>query len=238
MKSHSFIMLFLLFLSTTLLSQEQRDVIYLRDGSIIKGNITESTDEVIKIETCCGSVLAIQSAQVLSMEKETVPKSAFQVKQAGYMNFTSMGFLLGSPSNEKIAPFSVITEHSYRANDYVTIGGLIGYELLDEAVMPVGVNVKGFVFDGIKNVYLGLTGGYSVSLENPNKDLYESTSGGPFFNIELGVLIPVSHNNSFFIAMGYRYNKLKYERSDWWLGEVEREVKYNRISIRLGLSLY
>lgn len=234
------LLLFILLASFSAISfsQQERDVVFLNDGSIIKGMLTEKDEKTIQIETCCGNLLVFEKADILKMEKETIPKSKFQVKQKGYMNFTSMGFLVGSPANEKIAPFSIISEHTYRVNEYIAVGGLIGYELLEESIVPLGVNIKGFVFDGADNLFLGITGGFSLSLENPNKDLYNSASGGPFFTIEMGVLIPVSGNNSFFVAMGYRYNKLKYERTDWWLSDVEREVKYNRISIRLGLTLY
>lgn len=238
MKRFLLLISFLLSLSIPLFSQELRDVIHTKDGSIIKGIISDSTEGVIKVETCCGSILAIPETEVLSLDSELVPKTVKSVKQKGYINFTSTGVLLGSRANERIAPFSLLSENSYRTNEYIAVGGLIGYEMLDEAVIPLGVNVKGFVIKGAENMYIGLTGGYSFSLENPNTELYESTSGGPFFNIELGILIPVSQDNSFFIAMGYRYNKLKYERSDWWLGNVEREIKYHRISIRFGFTIY
>lgn len=238
MNKYSLFILFLFLLSTSIYSQEQQDVIFLNDGSIIKGNITEHSDDLIKIETCCGSIFAIQKNKVLSIEKETIPMKVHQVKQKGYLNFTSMGVLLGSPTNEKVAPFSVLSEHSYRINEYFAIGGLIGYESLDEALMPLGVNLKGYGIDNARNIFIGISSGYSFSLENPNREIYESTSGGPFFNCELGATIPASANISFFVAIGYRYNKLKYERNDWWLGEVDREVKYNRMSIRFGLALY
>ena len=154
------------------------------------------------------------------------------------MNFTSLGILLGSRENEKIAPFSLVSEHNYRINKYVAVGGVFGYELLEESVIPLGVNAKGFLFDKARNIFLGASGGYSFSLENPNNELYEKTSGGTFFTIEAGATIPVSEDNSIFIAIGYRYNKLNYTRTDWWMGEIKRQITYNRISIRFGLTIY
>ena len=213
-------------------------MIFLNTGSIIKGNIMDSKDESVKIETCCGSIFVFQKTDILKQEKEQLPETKHIVKQKGYLNFTSMGFLLGSPTNEKVAPFSVLTEHVYRINKYIAAGGVIGYEMWEEAVMPLGMNVKGYILDKDKNVFIGITGGYSVSLENPDKEIFQSALGGPFFNCEVGVTLPISENASFFMAIGYRYNKLKYERNDWWLGEVDREVSYNRISFRFGLSMY
>ncbi len=238
MPRYSILFIFFIFLSLSLYSQEQRDVIYLNNGSIIKGNITERTDELVKIESCCGSIFVFQMNNILRIEKETFTNSGRLVKQKGYLSFTSMGFLLGSPENERVAPFSLLSEHVYRINKYVAVGGVIGYEMLQEAVMPLGANVKTYFLDRDKNVFIGLTGGYSISLENPDQNIFKNSLGGPFFTCEIGVTIPVSDYASFFMALGYRYNKLKYERTDWWLGEVDREVKYNRISFRFGLALY
>jgi hypothetical protein len=235
---HFYLFSVLFLFSSGLYAQQVRDVVQLHNGNILKGHIMEQNNESVKIETCCGNIYVLKQSEVDSILSESVPYIRNRFKTKGYINFTSMGFLLGSPSNDKIAPFSLVTEHNYRVDEYFAVGALIGYEMLDEAIMPLGLNMKVFLLNQSGSIFMGLTGGYSFSLENPNKDLYNSASGGGFFATELGVVIPVSENNSFFVCLGYRYNKLKYERTDWWLGEVDREVQYNRISIRLGISIY
>ena len=231
-------MLFILTSMAISYSQQERDVVFLNSGSIIKGSILDSTQGIIKIETCCGNIFVIERSEIEKMAKESLPKFKHQIKQKGYMNFISLGILLGARENEKTAPFSLMSEHNFRINKYVAVGGIFGYELLEESVIPLGVNVKGFLPDKAKNIFLGTSGGYSFSLENPNNELYEKTTGGTFFTVEAGAAIPVSENNSIFIAVGYRHNKLNYTRTDWWLGEVERQITYNRISIRFGLTIY
>ncbi|MCP4181174.1 MAG: hypothetical protein GY756_25710 [bacterium] len=68
-----YILILLCLLSTQLFSQTQtRDVVYLKNGSVIKGKITEmNPSSNLKIETSDGSLFVYQMAEVLKMEKET-----------------------------------------------------------------------------------------------------------------------------------------------------------------------
>jgi hypothetical protein len=62
------------------LSQERIDVIYLKNGDIRKGIITENVpNEYIKIETSDGSVFTIKYTDIQKMTKETKPVPAAQI---------------------------------------------------------------------------------------------------------------------------------------------------------------
>ncbi|MFY0685882.1 MAG: hypothetical protein JXQ90_01890 [Cyclobacteriaceae bacterium] len=70
------LVLTLLFCSTMLLShaQQLRDVVYLHNGSVIKGIIIEQvTNESIKIETADGSLFVFQMSEVQRIEREETP---------------------------------------------------------------------------------------------------------------------------------------------------------------------
>ncbi|WP_410004864.1 hypothetical protein [Aequorivita nionensis] len=63
----------ILFFFTTLFgfSQNTRDVVYLKNGSVVKGNITEMNPaENLKIKTADGSLFVYQMSEVQKMEKE------------------------------------------------------------------------------------------------------------------------------------------------------------------------
>ncbi|MDO6599890.1 hypothetical protein [Tenacibaculum sp. 1_MG-2023] len=66
------ILLLILFISTFSFSQSQtRDVVYLKNGSIIKGTITEmNPSENLKIKTGDGSLFVYKMSEILKMEKE------------------------------------------------------------------------------------------------------------------------------------------------------------------------
>jgi len=221
-------------------AQNYTDAVYLHDGSIIKGIIIENTSDILKIETCCGSIFVYHQSDIEKTERVPDDTKRNNIKENGYVNYTSFGALVGSSSNSKTAPFSLLTEHGYRFNRYFSAAGLIGYELLSEATMPLALNLK--TYWPVKNtkVFLGLSGGYSFSLEDPGEFMvaYDDFSGGPMTNIEAGIVFPFSEISAFFMAIGFRYNRLNYERTDPWVGEVDGVVHYKRLSLRVGINFY
>jgi hypothetical protein len=230
--------LFILFISFNAYSQKTVDVLFLQDGSIIRGKIIENNQTGVKIETCCGSILAYQQVEIKSIDKEKNQYPARKIKESGYLNFSSMGMLVGSTANEKQAQLSILSEHDYKFSKGVSIGFTTGFELLNETTVPFAANLK--IYAPLKghDLYIGVTGGYNFSVENPDPGYYSSYTGGPMFNIEFGSIIPLSGNNAFFVALGYRYNELHYKMNYWWNESVDRTYYFNRISIRVGLVLY
>lgn len=98
--------LFLL-LSISGFGQSTTDVVYLKNGSIIRGLIIEQVpNESLKIQTKDGSVFVYQMSEVAKMTKEIEqatntarPKRAPATQGAiksGYVNHTAMGFGLGT----------------------------------------------------------------------------------------------------------------------------------------------
>ena len=44
-------------------SQKMNDVIYLHNGSIMRGTLTEQNDTLVKIMTCCGNIFAFPACR-------------------------------------------------------------------------------------------------------------------------------------------------------------------------------
>ena len=229
------------FMFINLYSQRTEDVVYLNNGSIIRGAIIENSSEQIKIKSCCNNVFVFKQSEIQNIAKEAkIPE--LTLKEFGYFNFTSIGTLFGSSLNEKPAPFSFLMEHNLRINKYFAIGAATGLEMLYETTCPLGGNVKFLLPVNNGNTYFaGTSFGYSVSLDKPNyMEYYEiiEANGGYMFNAELGVAYPLKNDVGFFVAAGFRYNELNYKRNDWSYQSVERNMYYNRISLRLGICFY
>jgi hypothetical protein len=133
-------------------------------------------------------------------------------------------------------------EHNLRVTKNFALGAVTGLEMLYETVFPIGGNIKFMLpcYNG-NTFFTGVSFGYSVSLERPKYiDYYEVTeaNGGYMFNAEFGAVFPVKNNAGFFVAAGYRYNELNYKRDDWSYQSVERNMYYNRISLKIGLAFY
>jgi hypothetical protein len=219
-------------------SRKTCDAVYINNGSIIRGKITVQNDTLVRILTECGSEFAFRKNAILRIttEKCITPKAA--IARQGYMNFTSMGVLIGSTENQKSAPFSVLMEHTYRFDKTIALGGFLGFEQLNESVLPLGVYLKLFLPAGNSDLYLGTSAGYSFSLGKPVDPAIEKANGGFMFSTEIGVIIPVSVGSAISVAIGYRYNELHYELNNWYYGDYKQNNTYNRLMIRLGISIF
>ncbi len=231
---------FILLLPFTGYSQKTNDVIYLNNGSIIKGQITNNDNSIVTIETFCGNTFVYEVDDVREITKEKhIP---FQtLKNKGYYNYTSMGGLIGSENDEKTTTFSILMEHNYQLNKNFAVGAVTGIEWFTYSVAPLGANIKLTApLEYNMGFYLGFSGGYSIPLEEFISVDYEikETKGGYFFNSEIGLIFPSMGNANLYIAMGYRYQDLRYVREDWWLNEVERKTTYNRFSLKVGVCLH
>lgn len=216
-------------LSMITYSQVKNNILYLKDGSVIKGNIVSNNPENIAIKTFHGNIFIYDQEDVQEIKN----------KHNRYINYTSAGILIGSALNEKPAPFSALTEHNYQFMDYFAVGGVIGIELLKETIVPLGANVKIYFPLQSRTLFIGGSAGHSFSVDKPANDYYvQNTYGGTFANAETGVIIPLNSNNSVFFALGFRYNELKYKYEDWWYGNVDRTYYLKRLSMRFGLALY
>ncbi len=223
--------------SSCLQAQRTEDVVYLLDGSIIRGQLVESGDSTLRIMTYGGNVFALDRKLVQAVTKEKPYKNKLEIKDKGYFNFTSAGILLGSSGDEKPAPLSLIMEHTFRYRNYFAGGVFMGFEQLKENTLPVGLNYKLMLPAGTVEIITGFSVGYGFPLNDPPDEAWNDNSGGIIFLSELGLAIPFTETAAFFVALGYRYNELNYDMKGWPV-DYSRKIKFNRLSLRLGLSLY
>lgn len=236
-----FVAIFFLATINGVLLAQTTDMVYLNNGSIINGKLVEQNDNSFKIETCCGSLFVYDKSEVLKIEVGA-GSMPLQIKSKGYFNYTSMGLLAGSEMDDKRSIFSVLMEHHYQVNSNLSVGGVMGVEFYNESAAPLGGVLKVVLpLKGKSSFFAGFSGGHLMPLEDAKSTDYEEisdTKGGPFVNTELGLIIPSNSNTNMFVALGYRYNELNYVREDWYYGDVERKVTYNRLSLKLGVMLH
>lgn len=233
-----FTLLALLFLFTGAWAQQKTDVVYLKNGSVIKGELVENNESTTKIKTICGNVWVFEKDEIQKTETLDEPLPGY-MKNSGYFNFTTLGFLIGSNADDNPAIVSIIMDHSYKINNHLLIGGITGLEFFNETSVPLGINVKGMLTAKGKSAFFTQGSmGYSVPVEEVSPDdynNYKDTRGGLFAAAGMGVIFPSQSNLNFFIGLGYRYNELNYVREDWFYGDIDRKVKYNRFSLKFGI---
>lgn len=233
-----YILLFFVFYYSILQAQQQRDVIYLNNHSVIRGSIIQNDSTIVKIKTAGENIFAFIPSEISEIKQEEY--STFKSK--GYYNYTSIGILVGDANNDRTAPFSFLMEHNWQLHNSFSAGLVTGIELLNETTFPLGINLKGLMqLTNGSRIYMGASGGYSFSLEKPEPwngyDILEAT-GGVLINAELGLVLSPKGNTAFFVAVGYRHNTLNYVREDWAMQEIDQKISFSRLSLKIGFMLF
>jgi hypothetical protein len=156
----------------------------------------------------------------------------------GYQNTFTFGVLAGASTDEKPAPLSIIMEHNYRVVKYFAPGIITGIEQLNENIAPVALSLK--VYWPLKrcDLFISTYGGYAFSLNKPEAEGMRKALGGFTSGLESGISIPVNNGSAVTLAIGYRYCALNYKLEDAWINNYERKITFNRLSFRMGITLF
>jgi hypothetical protein len=156
MKKHilGFIILFMMLPVT---AQKAKDVLYLKNGSMIYGKLIEIIDDQYKMRTSDGSVLIFSSGEVEKFAKDT---PAFDGRKNNGLSFSfEAGLLAGAQNTDYSAPFSVNFLAGVISNtkNIVSIGS--GVEFIGQPFNPLFLEYKHLMFDNKTTPFIFIRGG-------------------------------------------------------------------------------
>lgn len=228
--------------------KSKKDLVYLKSGGIIKGQLIVNDGEKVKINSA-GNEWVFQSAEVDSVSRYS--KSTREAKPIqNYFFDTSAGVLIGNSGNNQSAPFSFTTSVNFRAVDNLYVGAGLGTEFLDETYMPAFAQIQYKFRDSRFTPFLNLQLGYQVPLEDESRRNFNNyyvdysssywpgyqnnqkleTEGGFLINPSLGFQRFTSDNFGWFFSFGYRYHQLNYSGDNGY----KLETNFSRLSLRIG----
>ncbi|MEA3317760.1 MAG: hypothetical protein U9R54_07365 [Bacteroidota bacterium] len=240
------ILLILLFANSISAQILKNDVVYLKNGSVIKGEIVEiKADEYVKIKSLCDNIWVFKNSEIdkiLKEERKAISdsiKTPIFTEYGTYTNF-SLGFLYGIANENVNPPLSVLIGGGYNFKNNMSVGLLTGVELLDNAFLPAMVNFRySFVNTKISH-FVFFQSGYSFVLDDTDDNIYmynndeKQNYGGIVINPGFGLKWNLNQDNALAVSIGYRYQQNKYSYNDYNGQEINRTVKYNRISVSFG----
>lgn len=147
----------LLGFSAYTIAQNYTEVVYLKNGSIIKGIIIEQVpDKSLKIQTADGSIYVYEMSEVTKITKEpaynrnnrydrrTYEDYKTRNSLRGYKGFIDFGYVINA-SDYDAGRVEFTTSHGYQFNNYFFIGGGMGlnyFHDLEAASVPVFANFR------------------------------------------------------------------------------------------------
>lgn len=228
--------------------KNKKDVVYLKSGGIIKGQLITQDAEIVKINSE-GNEWVFKNAEVDSIFRYKRADSEAGLNKKYFFD-TSMGVLVGNSGNSQNAPFSFMTSVNFKTIDKLYVGAGLGVEFFDESYMPAFAQVQykfrntrftpfvnlqfGYMIpleDGPVQPYNGYYPYYSSYYPGPQTNNELNTEGGYMINPSFGFQRYASENFGWFFSFGYRYHQLNYSGQD----DYKLESNFSRLSLKIGI---
>jgi hypothetical protein len=229
-------------------AQKKQEVIYLKNGSVIR-NIEEMehADSLIRVRTADGSLFIFGPGDLVKMNYE--PRRS-RYKMSGYLLSFEWGLLAGRQSprpqfgilRESVNSFSFAMVNGYRFNRFIGTGLGIGLDAYREGVMtPVFVRATGHLFNARFSPVYAVDAGYGfyspVFNDQPRNNVSYRFNGGLMGNLAGGVQVFLGRDIALYTLLGYRLQQGRFEYSSEFLESKEVEqILFRRLSLRMGFS--
>jgi hypothetical protein len=234
MKKISVLLVFALITGASFGQSNYQDVVYLKNGSIIRGIIIEQIpNKSIKIETVGRNIFHFEIEEIEKLAREPVQGRSAPAREGnvlpGYTGIFETGIEIGTgPYGMDRLKVSII--NGYQVNQYFSLGfgtGLRYYFDAEAALVPVFADFRAN-FPGYDiSPYMSLGTGYTF---NASRDF---RSIGFLLNPTAGISIMVSEKSALNVGIGYEMQRMKFYNLFW--GGIQTKNS-GAISINAGIS--
>jgi hypothetical protein len=186
-----------------------QDVVYLKNGSVIRGLIVEQVpNESIKIETADRSVFFFKIDEIAKIAKEDRKPQRNNVSlKEGYQTLVELGY--GFKSGDyglNVLKLNLIEQ--YRINNNFSVGLGTGARHYAEdgesaTLIPVFADLRANIVQGNIAPYLALGIGYAFNAT------YSFSGVGMLINPTAGVAFPVNKKSMLNVGLGYEMQRSK-----------------------------
>jgi len=218
-------------------SQSKVDAVYLFNGSILRGKITENIKGVkTTIEIVGRNIIVVPDSLIkMILMDQVIPTNERENKASPVELAASVNFYGGSTNS---GGFTFITSYNFPFR--LSVGGGIGIEWFDHQQIPFMADVKYRFLKGLWSPYVYAQGGYAVPLSQEGDDVWTEYHGGTLAGVGGGMRFNFSRRNALFFSLGYRYQKTKMVSNPYpWSSsypqyETIRYDEFNRMTFSFG----
>ena len=228
--------------SMTRYNGKGKDIVYLSNGDIIQGTITEQVpNRSLEIKTIDGNILTYQMDDIEKIVQGTINENYNSGHSSyglgsGYKGIIDVGYSFGI-GTYKMNRFDFNFINGYQVNPYFSLGigvGLRYYFDTEAALIPIFADFRANFIDNPISPYLSLGIGYSFDATNS----FESV--GLLLDPTVGVSFKISDKSAFIVGLGYEMQRMKFLDFylDNWTHIYEHYSTSNSgaVSIVVGIS--
>lgn len=245
MKNYLLILAFVFVGVLESLAQNPRVMLYLKDGTIIKGVLFESgSQETIKIKSK-KNVWVFPFSEIEKIDykakdrtKETVVKDSFFFKVNG-------GLLMGNSSNEESVKSFLHGSFNLKVYEKTYLGFGSGVEYyMEQSYIPALINLEYKLRNTKTSPFFFFKSGYLIPGEKQHaSSIYEdfesrnippkylNAQGGLILNPGFGFTSMLGNNFGLNFSFAYRHHALNFTGRE----KYELEQRYNRLCLSFGI---
>jgi hypothetical protein len=242
MKKQYLFIIILIITCFQLSAQRTKDVLNLKNGSLIYGKLVEVNSVQYKIQTSDGSLLVYPVSEVEKFSREAV---SFEGRKPNGFSFSlEAGLLVGPQSAQYSAPFSFSFLAGITSNlkNSVCLGS--GVEFVGRPYTPLFIEYK-YIFQNRKaSPFIFARGGAVIPLGSGESSASNNTSteydpknykGGGSIAIGSGISW-ANEDMENYLSFAYRYAHSSYEQKEYNRGDVTYSNNLNRLEIKFGFK--
>lgn len=215
-------------------SPGREDVIYFKNGAILRGEIIEINENIsLKIETAGRNVMVVMMDEVLEIKRERIPEQR-NFRESGYMNLTGIDVLYGR--QEISLRFHMVNGYQFTTRLSAGIGfGFIPYnDPLN--LMPLYLDTKFKLIEANTTPFVFFKGGYSFSVLPDDDISIEEHNGGLMINPGIGIQFDNNSGYGWYFQAGYNLDRSNFDQRRWDNNLVENSIEYRRFLFGFGLT--
>lgn len=245
MKSKLFFTCLLSLMAIGLCAQINYDIIFLKDGSIYRGHVSEYLpNDHVTMKLMDDRIITVQSEQIMKMTvgKDVVVRKRFDVKSKGYFHNSLLGLQFGNAGHYiTTATFAYNTVNGYRINNHHMGLGLGIEHHIGNWYVPLYADYSFHFLKGRTSPVLGINGGFMLPLRNEFRGQNDYSKGN-FIGGRVGVVAYSNPHFAILVNLTYRYinlNGSEYVNQPWW-GEwqaVTGAAELHRVGLMLGFVI-
>lgn len=230
----------LIFILFPLSAQKTKDILYLKNGSIIYGKLMEVTDTQYKIKTSDGSIFIYSLPEVEKFVNET---PEFEGRKKSGLGFVlEAGFLVGAQSSDYKAPFSFNLMVNTTVDTRNIFGLGSGVEYLGQPFSPLFLEYKLLFSDKKTTPFMFIRGGKLFHLKGdaqntdvfyPQNDYVKSYDGGGSFTLGTGISW-TKEDGETYLSFAYRNLHTSYTQKNFNNQTATYKNAYNRLEVKFG----
>jgi hypothetical protein len=234
MKKSIFTILFLFLVSFCFAQGWLQDVVYLKNGSIIRGVIMEQIpNKTIKLQTADNNVFVYQMDEIEKITKEagkTGNKSNDLSFTSGYKGMIDMGYSIGV-GDWGMNRFRLTITNGYQFNPFFYLGFATGIRYFEnnDIAIPLLIAFRVNVLNQKNTPYIALNGGYAYSFE------YD---GSIVIHPEVGMSFKLARKSDLHVGIGFDLQDVAFRIPDinGYYSQYETYEKSGAISLSVGIS--